>query len=189
MALQTSGSTISMGQIYDEISDSTRPSPIGLHALENGTYRPLTRFPYRPDGTTPSTFGEWYGYQGGHIINIEISGSTLGTTDFNMDYFSDDNNAGYELFTGTSTSGITMLYPENPLFLYSNLTSGVGSIYFSFGEISCYVSSLEFYDALNNHLTSNYSTFIDGNNGYIYYYVDTGQFSAYYTVKFKIDFY
>lgn len=188
MALQTSG-TISMGQIYDEISDSTRPSPIGLLALENGTYRPLTRYPTKPSGNTPSGMGEWYGYQGGHIINIEISGSTFGISDFNMDYFSDDNNTGYEMFSGTATSGITMLYPENPLFLYSNLTSGVGSIYFYFWEANCYVSSLGFYDSNNNHLTSNYSTFIDGNNGYIYYYVDTGQFSAYYTVKFKIDFY
>lgn len=188
MALQTSGA-ISVGQIYDEVSDSTRPSPIGLSALENGIYRPITRYPIKPNGATPSTMGEWYGYQGGHIINIVIEGSISGITEFVFDYFSDDNVDGYEYLSGISTSGITYIYPENPLYFYTDLSSGNGSIYFNFIEMNSYITYVEFYDSNNNHLISNYAYFTDANYGYIYYFIGSGQSSNYYYVKLGIGFY
>lgn len=192
MALQTSG-TISMGQIFDELSDSTRPSPIAMSSLENGTYRPLTRYPYRPSGTTPCTFSEWYGYQGGHKINVKLIPNYYDgyiSTNYSFDCFSDDNNSGYEYLSGVF-SGNTTFFLENPLFFYTDLMSGCGSVYFYFSEFSLYglfVPYLEFYNASGAHLSSNYTYYADTNNGYIYYFVDSGVTSPYFEVRIYIDF-
>lgn len=195
MALPTSG-TISMGQIRNEVSDLTASNPISLNSLESGSYFPITRSPNKPNGTTPNGMGEWYGYQGGHIIDIEtITWPGYVINDYGINYYPDDySNDGYQYFTGTyndsngiDLSGTTMLYPDYPVWFYNNQTS-YGAVYIYIGDPNLYIYWISIVDNNNNEVSYYVDRYFSYGDqwGYIYYRIPTGVTTPYFKIRIFI---
>jgi hypothetical protein len=200
MALQTSG-VISMTQIYSEVTDSSRPSPVALSSCENGTYRTLTRVTPRPSGTTPTRMGEFYGYQGGHNINVRMDNNTGMSAPFAIDCYGDEG-PGYEYESYDNYSNGTIpsyssktIQLIEPLRFYAKLNpySYSGAIFIYIDNSSFGISNIAFYDSngvdRSAYITNIYYSSVE-QGAYIFYAVPTGTANmSFYTVIIGIGYY
>lgn len=144
MTLPNSGNPISFSQIRTELGHS---GAIGLNAAETGTYGAInTNSASRPNGSSPSTMSEWYGYDhaasGGptiysHSLGYDSSSKTTACSATPTTYYSDCSVLinGCELYTDSegntaafagwyAKAGDDAAYESDGLQIYNVTTCG-----------------------------------------------------------------